>query len=430
MSKDIFTPRGIAPEVVEARGYARYASAAEVLAADPRMNGTRELGDWSRHYGARGPGWVMPKHALPGSPFDAPLPQLRPDEPVPDPRKAYEHDHDEVYVSPYALAAHLKAHHRGRRVNGLHRHVPESKYLIPPGPHGKRWDTHPSCTADRFLAAERVFLHLEGTLKLDALVSAGEVGADVPSVTLWDRGGAVSWADWPGGKPAPAGGFFAEFEAEEAARAEQEDELADFLRERVLAPVVVVCDSDWRWNANVATEAFTLRDAVRKLGLLCVVAAPPATRGRKVGSDDFLAEGHAVNDLHVVEPVESPELGTFARHYARAQGQARRAVGARVKMDVDLLRWYATHAVAEGHVTRKVASVSRRLGVSRDTVRRATLRLADAGALRIVGYYAHADMGDKRGKGQRPPAATLLVDEALRPQVEALRLGDWLRRPA
>ena len=78
--------------------------------------------------------------------------------------------------------------------------------MIAPGPNGKRWDTHPRCTRDRFLAAEQVWLHMEGTLKLDALVSAGEVGADVPSVTLWDRAGAVSWADWPRGRARRAAG--------------------------------------------------------------------------------------------------------------------------------------------------------------------------------------------------------------------------------
>src|SRR6185312_6898312 len=172
----------------------------------------------TNHYGSRGaPGWVITKHALPGSRFADPLPQLRPDKPVPG--RPQRHDHAWVfYGRPTARAIHEEASHGGRRVTGMHDHVPESKYVIAPGPHGKRWDTHPRCTRDRFLAAERVWLHMEGALKLDALVSAGEVGADVPSVTLWNRLGAVSWVDWPGGEPPRiAGDFWKGYEEWEAA---------------------------------------------------------------------------------------------------------------------------------------------------------------------------------------------------------------------
>jgi hypothetical protein len=446
-----FASRAVFPEVAEERGYTPYEKPADVREADPRMGGTQELKNWTRHYGSRGaPGWVMKKHALPGSAFDAPLPQLRPDKAVPG-RKEW-HDHAwAFYNRPVARKIHERAAHESQHTTGRHFHVPESKYLIAPGPHGKRWDTHPSCTADRFMSAERVFLHMEGTLKLDALVSAGEVGADVPSVTLWDRRGALSWADWPGGKPeVPDGvGFWDYYEegekAMEDATQAQADELGAFLRGYVRAPVIIVCDRDHEHpvlNPAVALEAFCLRDVVRDAGLPCVVAAPPRGGDSRVkGSDDFQYAGGKPGEMVVVEPLphKAPGRATFERLYRRgARGPSgRRRPAEVVDRDLELLDWYAAHSAAEGFVARPASRIAKRLGVKgRDTVKRATVRLAQAGALVIDGHYDNPDERPRRtteewralGRGRRQAIPTMIrLREDLRPELWEPAVGSWLR---
>jgi len=449
---EVFRTRAIKPEIAAERGYTRYEGVDDVLNAEPRLGTTKKLRDWARHYGSRGaPGWAIRKHALPGSPFDDPLPQLRPDVPVPG-RKQW-HDHAwAFYGRPAAREIHETASHGGKRVSGRHFHVPESKYVIAPGPHGKRWDTHPSCTRDRFRAAERVFLHMEGTLKLDALISAGEVGADVPSVTLWDRRGAVSWADWPGGEPAEIKGDFWESfaqweEAWEAARHAQADEIAVFLRENVQAPVVIVVDRDHGYsvlNPLVALEALSLRDHVRAAtGLPCVVAAPPEGGNRRVkGSDDFQAEGGTPDDLVVIEPLvdAAPGRAEFVRAYRHGArgGSGRKRPAKTVEQELALLDWYTAHSVSTGYVGRPARRIAARLGVSRDTVKRATVRLAAAGALEIDGYY-----DDPEHRPRRPPSEwraiqkerrqgavvpTLIrLREDLRPKLWEPTVRDWLR---
>ena len=497
---DILTSRGVTPEVREARGYRRYESAADVLAADPRMGSTtpigwrrngrpRTLSGWTKHYGSR-PGWLMPKYKLPGSAFDDPLPQLRPDDPFPGETKRHDHAWA-FYGRPIArrLHEHGKAHteHPGLPLRGRHPHTPEAKYVIAPGPHAKRWDANPLCD-DRWASAERVFLHLEGCIKADALVGLGEAAADVPSVTLWDRGDKLSWADWPGDKPvmrevkpksankaetlakikalesspyAPEAAvaramyerlkakrvdFWTEYEAMlpelEAARAEyqaemdaveegQREELLRFLRQYVKAPVIVVCDSDWHWNPAVTVESFCLRDLVRTTGLPCVVAAPPsADDGTKQGTDDFIARGGTADGHLVIEPVESPEFATWARDYERRQRFNRNPKGDRIAQDIELLRWYSTHAIAEHQIERRPGSIGRRFGIGSESVRRATLRLKDDGALQIIGPYSHPDQDiapEDDAPHQRPPAAKLLIAEHLRPSLSPCRVDDWLR---
>lgn len=451
-----FDSRAVAPDVAAERGYRRYGGDLgldPIFEAEPRYADTTpfrrrsdgkpdSLDAWVRRKTREGEltGWVMPKHALPGSAFYAPLAQLRPDKPVRG--RLYEHDHAVDFASDEHRARHLEKKHPGRDVPGLHRHYEEAKYLIAPGPHGKRWDTHPRCTRDRFLAAERVFLHLEGTLKLDALVSAGEVGADVPSVTLWDRRpDELSEIDFPVRAEPPGTGFWEGLEeriAEEKARADlQAGELAAFLTDCVRAPVVVVCDQDWQGNPSVATEAFCLRDAVRDGGLDCVVAAPPTEKG----SDDFQAAGGKPDDLLVVEPLPHRALGRadferlYRRQHARGASGRRRPAEA-VERDLELLDWYAAHATAAGFVQMSPKRIGRRLdGVSADTVRRATLRLKRADALTIAGYYDDPDERPERtaeewrarGRRRRPAPATIRLRDGLAPEIWRPTVGRWLR---
>ena len=426
---DVFRTRAVSAAVAEERGYRqyggrlgldpifeadfRYATESIVWPARPnaryawqREESVQTYRNWVAKKTKDGEltGWVMPKHSIPGSAFDDPLAQLRPDLPLP--REPLIHAH--LDLSPFELEVHLTSEKRqkqheviGGDLDREHRHENEAKYLLPPGPYGKRWDTHPRCTPDRFLSAERVFLHLEGTLKLDALVSAGEVGIDVPSVTLWNRRRddaseldfSVPRPQWKGS----GGGFWADWEEygeEHAAELDefekmQTGELRAFLETHVQAPVIVVCDRDWRTNPRVTMEAFSLRDRVRSYGLQCVVAAP-GKRTKSKGSDDFLYRGGRVDNLTVVEPLPRRARGweSFARDYRDGRGDSgRRRPSNVVEQDLAILDWYVTHATELGFVRRAVRRIADRLPVGDKSVRRATLRLAEAGALAIEGSY-------------------------------------------
>jgi hypothetical protein len=487
--------RGVIPEVEEARGYIPYAQGdiSTVLAADERFGQIeylvpqkltrqdRERGikhkpdrrksmlDWvvNKVNNSREGGHVMLKYALPqygpaerGNPYN-PLPQLRPVAPIPG--RPYGHDHQgmthtsgecrcgvrhgdswtEAPMDPEAR----KAHERGKRhqgddtppIRGPHRHVPGSKYLIPPGPHGKRWDTNPLCTPERFLEAERVWLHLEGCIKLDALVSRGEVGADVPSVTMAMRSVEdESSGDWP-----RVAGFWRGYRPQE-----QAGELDKFLEifvlrvqdpefpepKRPAAPVIVACDSDWLENPLVATPAFVLCDHVSSRGLDCVVAAPPAPDGRKVGTDDYLADRRKSPLRHLaVRLLRSPGFEDFATEYRSVQKGQRR----RIENDLRLLEWYGTHSTPAdspdpGLVKRSTGTIARLFGTAPDGswVRKATNRLIKADALEVVeGYYSEVEdwAGFTDTHSPKSLPVVLRLREDLRPSRLEMSVGEWLK---
>jgi hypothetical protein len=450
---ELFRTRHVSPEVAEERGYRRYGDGRgfdPIVEADPRYSdgpfhwpdgAPDSLNAWARRKTQDGhlAGWAMSKHALPGSAFDAPIAQLRPDDPVPG--ALYEHDHAVDFFRAEDRGRHIQEKHRGRDRLGSHKHHDMAKYLLPPGPHGKRWDTHPRCTPDRFLSAECVFLHLEGCLKLDALVSAGEVGADVPSVTLWNRQPGD-----PLGLDAPEspkhdqdqdGGFWGGLDEALRIADDFEDSLRDlehFLAAYVRAPVVVVCDRDWEVNPLVALEAFSLRDVVvRAAARPCVVAAPP---GKSKGSDDFQYHGGKPGNLKVIEPRPHKARGRadFEREYRRharyGGASERRRPADAIDRELALLDWYATHCTVEGLVRRPVGRIAERLDLSADTVRRATLRLADAGAITVEGHYHDPDekpAEERRGRRSRAALATLRVSGDLVPALWTPTVGRWLR---
>jgi hypothetical protein len=451
----VFRSRAIAPDVAEERGYRRYGDGLgldPIFEADPRYadgqiewparGGRRARSDtlrsWVERKTKRGKlgGWIMPKRAVPGSAFDDPLAQLRPDAPLLS--EVWKHDHADL--SPRELAMHLASERRREEhalvgLDGVHQHRDFAKYLLPPGPHGKRWDTHPRCTPDRFRVAERVFLHLEGVLKLDALVSAGEVGADVPSVTLWRRrADQTSSLDFSVERPTRGayqdfwdglGEHLAELEAFERL---QTSELSTFLAAHVRSPVVVVCDRDWRDNPLVTLEAFELRDAVRTCGLPAVVAAPA---GRSKGSDDFQAHGGRPGNLRVVEPLPARASGRpdFDRDYRGSRRGTRRRPADTLDRELSLLDWYATRSTVEGFVRMSVTRIADRLELPPTTVRRATLNLAESGALRIVGHYAHPDAIGREfsGNGRHAPPALIRLRADLLPRRWEPSVDDWLR---
>lgn len=162
---EVFRSRAIKPEVAHERGYRRYGDENgldPIFEADARFKHPDEGGarfrapwdgrwhsfyNWSMHKVRGTTGWVMPKHALPGSAFDGPLAQLRPDDAIPGRR--YAHDHSDMGDIVRVLHEEGKRHRdpdTGKLlipVKGVHEHVEQAKYLLPPGPYGKRWDGTP-----------------------------------------------------------------------------------------------------------------------------------------------------------------------------------------------------------------------------------------------------------------------------------------------
>lgn len=494
---------GVSDEVRDDRGYAEYAKgdARTIFDADPRladgtylvwektdegwMRKTKEMSTWVKHKARASSGLVMPKYPLPGSASLAPLAQLRPDDPVTS--ATYGHDHDgmthvetgcpcgvkrhgkdwlarwpELGAEPAMHEVARVEHENGKMhrrddgtlhtpLDGPHHHIAQSRYLLPPGPYGQRWDTHPHCTGDRFLAAERVFLHLEGVIKGDALVSAGELALDVPAVLMWERSPRIE-DDEPSFDYPSTTGFWEAFRP-----VSQRDDLLQFLESYVKAPVIVVCDSDWHHNAEVATSAFCLRDWVRASGLDCAVAAPPEgewlfndRRGnpvyKKLGSDDFQGKNNGYptgtpDDLRVVELKEPTALIDFQREYRRDPGRTpsgRKRPAPSVERDLEVLHWYATHSTATGFVKRPATTIAARLGISDDSVYEATRWLEEAKALEITGEYTElvdaryikTRRGKNRnlGRGHKGPTPTIALREDLRPQtVPDLTVKRWLK---
>jgi hypothetical protein len=190
-------------------------------------------------------------------------------------------------------------------VGGVHEHVEEKKYLMPPGPGGRRLDVNPAAYG-RLYTAERIFIALEGVFKTDALTQAGEVAIGVPSVTSW---------------VAP----------------ELDDFLGRLRRSNPDVRLYVVPDSDWLDpDKDVGRHAFSVRTFLRSRGFSAEVAAPPpAENGAKVGVDDFLGpwlpeEGrqtHGVGEL-LVYPGAKTDLSVLpeprrkdGRRYAAASSQ-------------------------------------------------------------------------------------------------------------
>jgi proteasome lid subunit RPN8/RPN11 len=107
---------------------------------------------------------------------------------APGPKKWIEpvHDHDEVFEESYvghrARWRHIMAEHDGKDVAGPHSHPKEVKDLSTPL--ARRLDIHPNACS-RLKSAERVFYVIEGCIKSDAVLTAGEAVFSVPSVTLW-----------------------------------------------------------------------------------------------------------------------------------------------------------------------------------------------------------------------------------------------------
>ena len=282
--------RGIDPAVFAERGVERYEDTDEdkVLAAvtpflrpKPGKDAERSLNgriQWVRRVVGQTGGLILPKTAPadpPGwlGPTYGPVPpQLRPDIAViTDPRPGPYHFHgrledqpltpegrrhwprtpngkallhqDVLYPDNESVWNHIKKHHDGINTQEVHRHESApAKYLFLPGSDEARIDLHPR--AARLLPeVDRVFLVLEGVLKNDAVLSAGEAVFSVPSVTLWNP-----------------------------------EELWRFAKQYLEGKMVfVVPDADWIDNPMVDWQALLVRTYLREaLGdQMVYIAAPP-----------------------------------------------------------------------------------------------------------------------------------------------------------
>ena len=158
-----------------------------------------------------------------------------------------------------------------------------AKYVHTPGPEATRIDVHPRAE-ELFADADRVFFGIEGCIKADSILSAGEAVFSVPSVTCWK---------------AP--------------------ELRQFARKYLIGKTVfIVPDADWNENWMVINQALRCRSYLRALGVEHVyIAAPPIEEGAERdekdklvhnGVDDFRGAGGKVDDLVVIGREMPPEF--------------------------------------------------------------------------------------------------------------------------
>ncbi len=370
---DWLAAHGIEPEVWRERGVWRYEQ------GDPRVKEAfrdflprTRLGTVTGVVNQCG-GLVLPKHAPPGFP---PIPpQLRPDVAVVLDWQETWHYHGplegewpafpegapgagkklprvlvltglaaENHIGKGKLAAYDpetgEGRHGGVNVEVVHRHPPEPAKYVLLG-EGKRIDLHPR--ALKLLpSAERVFFVLEGALKNDAVLSAGECVFSVPSVTLWGP---------------------AELRA-----------LAVRLRGKI---VFIVPDADWFHNRQVDQQALLVRTLLRRCGVETHIAAPPVKDlqqeclcssarihngscetcgGFLKGADDYLAAGGTIDGLSI-RGREAPRIRMQRLNVWDHQG---RTPGARRAME-----GLSLHAEADGTHYRSLGRLARIMSVDK-----------------------------------------------------------------
>jgi hypothetical protein len=286
---------------------------------------------------------------------------------------------------PEKMLQHIEKIHGGNNVQTVHLDENWAKYVFPPGDGAKRLDLHPQAWA-RFVNASRVFFVIEGCIKADAVLSAGEAVFSVPSVTLWN---------------AP--------------------ELRGFTRFLKGKAVYIVPDADWIKNGAVITQAMFCRTYLRRRSLEAHVAAPPIETGQK-GIDDFLGSGGTMDDLTVLER----ETPFGLAEWLAERGRLRKD---RVVRDAEMLQGLVTHAGPEGVYSGPLNSVARAIGTNRMRASRSIQSLQELGAVEIEGSletrHRYYDRKDKTWKGldwtDRP---TIRVHADLRAKDTLRRLGD------
>jgi hypothetical protein len=361
-----FEKRGISLGIAEARPYLRYEQ------GDPERL-VREHWSMSPKFAARiarqSSGLIIPRYP-PASLGLLNVPaELRPDTAVET--SSHHHYHGEqrdgdLFIPttgtrlpkrwihrPEDMSRHIEKVHGGTNDQTVHLDKNLAKYVFPPGDGAKRIDVHPQAWP-RFVNASRVFFVIEGCIKADAVLSAGEAVFSVPSVTLW---------------LAP--------------------ELSAFTRNLRGKVVYIVPDADWAKNGAVITQAMFCRSFLRRAGVDAHVAAPPEEHGLK-GVDDFLAHGgYSVNDLAVLER-ETP--------YGLAEWLAERGTWRKTKAvrGAEVLESLALHADMNGQIRASLRSVARIMGCHHSRVERAVKDLVECGVIEVEGSLdTHARHYDK-----------------------------------
>jgi hypothetical protein len=248
--------RAISPEVGGGGRYVRYEQGDDISSHFAGFN--KKVLRLAETVAGQSGGFIINRRGW-GSPSP---PQLRPDDPVytsnlktlsyhpSDPNtKPILHKTEKrewLRVRPLPAGArerHLAKWHPDGNVEHLHSHRRAAKYVLPPGPHGKRLDVPDT---ERIRRAETVFFVIEGSLKTDAIRSQGEAAFGVPSVTLWD--------------------------------APELDAFIGAMDLKSKTLVVIVPDADWCNNPLVVTQAILAREHLRRWGVRAIVAAPPWRR--------------------------------------------------------------------------------------------------------------------------------------------------------
>jgi hypothetical protein len=286
--------------------------------------------------------------------------------------------------TPEEMAQHIEKVHGGINDQTVHLDENRAKYVFPPGDGARRLDQHPQAFI-WFASARRVFFAIEGCIKADAILSAGEAVFSVPSVTLW--------------------------------RAPELGHYARRLRERI---VFIVPDADYRKNRGVMTQALLCRSYLRRYGLRAEIAAPPKAaydRDRTLkGIDDYLVSGGTMDDLDVLKREAPYGLAEWLTEHGKWRND--KAVRA-----AETLRGIAEHADENGQLWAPLKSIGNATGIGVRRAQRGLHDLVEVGAIEVDGSL---EVGPRwRDKGydwiQRP---TIIVHPDLRARDKVHRLGD------
>jgi hypothetical protein len=299
-----FAEHAITEEIARARPYVRW----EKGDGETMREAYKLVSEGSRRtmvkYANREGGWIITRHPPSGLGLSPIVPEIRPDNPVKTSQHWQYHPSepsDETPVisttgqplsernihSAASMRKHIKKHHGGVNVEDVHPYENCAKYLFPSGDGAMRIDVHP-LALPLIRERSRVFFVIEGCIKADAILSAGEAVLSVPSVTLWN--------------------------APELRRV-----AARYLSGKT---VYIVPDNDWVENPLVITQAMLLRSFLRRLGIEAHIASPPYP-GPK-GVDDLLAAGGTVDDLLVFEREAPAGLPRWIKSRSRRRDTARR----------------------------------------------------------------------------------------------------------
>lgn len=381
----IFAPRAVDRGIAESRPYVAYPRDGRhiVFAADPKYR--LEMDDrekWIvRSAVVQGPGIVIVKEPFPGE--DPVFAQIRPDETLRWPGPL--HDHEKYTRSgSHGLRKHLLKHAGDTEHDGVaglgdrHRHERTAKYFMPPGAgRAVRFDVHPR--SDVKSSGGVGFLALEGSIKADAILSAGfDHVLAVPSVTCWRAPELPRIAEWAAG----------------------------------LEGFAIASDSDWYTNTAVIKQSRKARDAFRDAGVNAMHVSPPhPRRGPKIGIDDFLAAGGQIGGLLVVElklPLGWEEAIPGTRPDVRDRNR-------RVLQEIIL------HATPMGYYEGTERGISEELGAS---VRIGAKAIADFKKIGALKEVTKATKHLEAGTWVNTPTTWFLLDRRLRPIPVTTRLGD------